>query len=193
MFWPFILPMQITAGGLVVGVLVLTAASPRLKWRRSATFAFATLLATLAFVPSCMLVQAGVDAVRFGRFEYGSVAEIDDFRALRYLPEAAVDIEMHKYANGYTARYAISETDFHAYLDGLWETYGSLSAVERGGYAGEGSAVKPSAVHEAYGKYGWPALENAVRFYSPTEPDGGGAVYLYDSEAGVAYQGTGYW
>ncbi|TWT65916.1 hypothetical protein Pla123a_48270 [Posidoniimonas polymericola] len=193
MLWPLVLPFQISAACLASLVVVLTAAAPRWRWKRGSTFLIATMLALFALVPSCTVVQLGIDALRFGRFDYADVSQIDDFRARRYLPDAAVDIEMHKHAQGYRARYSISEADFQSYLDGLWETYGSRSAVERGGYAGEESAADATTMQLAFGDLGWPTLESAVEFHSPTEPDGGGAVYYFDRQTGIAYQRTGYW
>jgi hypothetical protein len=36
-------------------------------------------------------------------------------------------------------------------------------------------------------------LKEAIRFYSPTEGDGGGATYFFDPASGTAYHRAGYW
>ena len=53
--------------------------------------------------------------------------------------------------------------------------------------------VDPAAHDLYYGDLGWPHLENATEFYSPTAVNGAGfSVWFSDSE-GVAYQHAGYW
>jgi hypothetical protein len=192
MLWPFILPLQLTATGLVVAVIAFTVLAPKVGWKRTTAFPLGALLAILAFVPSCTGVMFALDQIRFGRFEYQSYSEITDFRAQRYLPPSAVAISMYKHPQGYKAKYSIAETDFHKYLDELWEKYGQYSAVERHGFAGEDEPPYPEEFDQ-YAEQEWPPLKNAITYYSPTESDGGGAEYLYDKDAGIVYQTTGYW
>ncbi|QDV73509.1 hypothetical protein [Botrimarina mediterranea] len=192
MLWPLILPLQITATGLVVAVIAFTVLAPKTGRKRTTAFSLGVLLAILAFVPSCTGVMLALDKIRFGRFEYQSYNEITDFRAQRYLPPSAVAISMFTYPNGYLAKYSISVTDFHNYLDELWEKYGKHSAVPRHKMSGEDVPPYPDEFDE-YVEQGWPPLKNAITYYSPHEDDGGGAKYLFDKDAGVVYQRTGYW
>lgn len=195
MFWPFILPFKITCVVLGVLVLLITGWAPKLKWKRWWAFGISAMLALLAFVPSCSGVWYVLDQFRFGYFEYATFDDINDFRAERYMPPAATDIWIykHEHANGSCARYVISEADFHAYLDGLWDKYGDYSAVRRGEISGEGRPASPDDMASICACVGCQPLAAAVKYRSPTEPDGGGATYYFDSEAGVALQDTGYW
>jgi hypothetical protein len=45
---------------------------------------------------------------------------------LKCRPTTASKIKMHKHAGGYRAQYSISDSDFHAYLDGLWNQSGNI-------------------------------------------------------------------
>lgn len=193
MFWPIILPFKIAFWTLTAVVVVVTAIAPTLRWRRGKTFLISSVVATAAFVPSCTGIMFVVDKIRFGHFEYATFADVNDFRAERYLPIGASKIKMHKYANGYRAQYTITETDFHAYLDHLWDEYGEHSAVERKEMSDEGLPASQDELERVFSGLGWKPLENAIEYYSPREADGGGATYYLDREAGVVFQRTGYW
>src|SRR5690606_33215297 len=132
-------------------------------------------------VPSCTGIMFIVDEFRFGTFEYATIQDIDDFRARRYLPPAARGITMLKQANGYRARYSISAPELHAYLEHLWDRYGEASAVERDQRFSEGSPAYKEVQEFFFSELGWEPLENATVFYSPSEADGGGATYYFDS------------
>lgn len=195
MLWPLVLPFNIAFWSLTAIVVVATTIAPLLKWKRSNTFFFTTLLAMLALIPSCTGIMHFVDEVRFGDFEYATFDDVNDFRVERYLPNSASKIKMHKQANGngYRAQYAISAASFHAYLDKLWNTYGEDSAVERGELSDEGLPATKGELERVFSDLGWKPLGNAIKYYSPIEDDGGGATYYYDVSAGLAYQQTGYW
>jgi cell division protein FtsW (lipid II flippase) len=193
MFWPVVLPFEIAFWTLATVVVIVTALAPTLKWRRGKTFLISSSLAIAAFIPSCTAIMFVVDEIRFGDFEYATFDDVNDFRAERYLPTAATNIAMQKHANGYRARYSISSDDFHAYLDNLWHLYGEYSAVERGRMFGEGLPAHNEEQEAFFSDLGWPPLKNATVYYSPSEADGGGARYYFDSNAGVAMQRTGYW
>lgn len=193
MFWPFLLPLKITFWILVAFVAAAVALAPKLKWKRGNMFLLSTTLALLAFVPSCAGIMYVIDGVRFGHYEYETFADVNDFRAERWLPDSATQITMHKHSNGYRARYSLSESEFTLYLEALWDEYGEVSAVERGGFHDEGSLVRQDNFDRVFGDLGWELSGNATVYYSPTEPDGGGATYYFDAENGIAFQRTGYW
>ncbi len=193
MFWPAVLPAEIAFWALATVVVFVTAVAPSLKRRRVRTFWVASSLAIAAFIPSCTGIMFVVDGFRFGDFEYTTFEEIKDFRAQRYLPTACSDISMRKQASGYRARYSISSDEFHVYLDNLWQEYGEYSAVKRGDMSGEGSPASEEEQRAFFAELGWRPLEHAIVYHSPSESDGGGAVYYFDSIAGVAMQRTGYW
>jgi hypothetical protein len=167
--------------------------APLLKWKRRKTFLISSMLALVAFIPFCAGIMFVADTIRFGYCEFQSYDEAQDFRAERFLPTAAIDIKMHKLANGYRARYSISESDFHAYLNELWDKYGGLSAVERGGTSNEGSPAIARDFESTFADLGWKSWSSAIIYYSPTEADGGGATYYVDGDAGIVFQRTGYW
>lgn len=191
MFWPLVLPFQITCVALGVVVLLVTGWAPKLKWKRGKAFAISALLAVVAFVPSCTSVWYVLDEVRFGYFEYATFDGINDFRAERYMPPMATDIQMykHKHGNGTFARYAISEMDFRTYFDDLWKKYGELSVAERA----EVRSAYEYELEPVCAALGCEPPLDARCYRSPTEPDGGGANYYVDSESGFVLQDTGYW
>lgn len=193
MLWPVVLPFKITFCMMIALVVVITAIAPALKWKRLKAFINVTIVATVTFIPSCTGILYVVDRVRFGYFEYPTFSAVRDFRAERYLPTTAINIKMHKQENGYRAQYEISDANFQAYLNQLWDQYGKFSAVERGKMSGEGSPVSQQEFEHVFSDIGWKPLQNAVKFHSPTESDGGGATYYFDPKAGIAYQRTGYW
>lgn len=134
-----------------------------------------------------------VDAVRFGDFHYSSYSDVPDFRSRRYLPEQATDIYMHKHANGYFARYKLPSDQFMSYLNGLWLEHGEDSAVDRGGFMDEGRVVDPKMFALRFGHIDWDCPVGSIVYYSPSEPDGGGATYYVDTTTDSVTQRTGFW
>lgn len=192
MLWPLVLPLKITFWSLIAIVAIVTVFAPQLKWQRAKTFLVSSTLALVAFIPSCTGVMYLVDEARFGSFEYPSFDDVKDPRAERYLPTTATQIKMHKHASGYRAQYRIAETDFHAYLDSLWKQYGQYSSVKRGEMSGEALPVSQEQLELVFSGLDWKCPSGAIEFHSPSEADGGGAVYYFDASAGVVFQRTGY-
>ena len=193
MLWPILLPLKITLAMAIAYVAIATAIAPRWKWKRSKAFIVTTLVACLGFAPSCAVVTWMVDRVRFGEFHYVDASAVQDFRAQRWLPLAATDITMWSYPNGYHAKYRISEADLIAYIDSLWKEYGTQSAAKRDELRNNNDLVAREEIQSWFQGTGWQLPAQATLRYGPVEPDGGGAHYYFDSEAGVAYQHTGYW
>jgi hypothetical protein len=193
MFWPVVLPFQITCAVLLLAVVVFTAIARPQDWSRATTFVLYTTIALIAFIPACTGIMVVVDAVRFGDFNYASYDDIPDFRSQRYLPSVATNITMRKHANGYRARYKISGEDFRLYLDDLWRKHGDHSAVKRGGFVDEGKEVDSETFAITFGDLGWQCPSSAIILYSPSEGDGGGATYFVDAEGGIVFQRTGFW
>ena len=193
MFWPIVLPFQITCCVLVIAVVVLTLFAPPKNWNRFKKFVLYSIAGLIAFIPSCAGIMTAVDAVRFGDFTYPTYSQISDFRSKRYMPESATDIQMRKHANGYLARYTLSPHEFDSYLNGLWETYGEHSAVDRGEFYDEGKTVDPESFNSTFDGLGWDCPLNAIVYYSPSESDGGGATYYVDSDSKLVFQRTGFW
>lgn len=196
MFWPLILPFQITCGVLLVGVALLTMfASPK-SGNHFKSLCFYSLIGLVAFIPSCTGIMMAIDAVRFGDFKYASFHDIPDFRSQRYLPEAATEIQMRKHANGYFARYKLSSDEFISFLDELWQKYGEFSAADRGEHHKEGRSFKsvdPESFDRTFADLGWVRPTDAIVYYSPSEADGGGATYYVDADSGLVFQRTEFW
>ncbi|WP_148080025.1 hypothetical protein [Roseimaritima ulvae] len=188
MLWPIVLPSKITACVLLALVFVVTV----VKWRRVPTFIGITLLSLIAFVPSCTGIMRILDADRFGVFEYASFDNVDDFRVERYLPPAATNITVDKYAQGFRARFTISQSQLDAYLDDVWRKYGDRSVVSRGEMLAMETVDEQS--HQLYfGDLGWPYLDDANEVHGPTAGNGAGFTIWFSPSEGVAYQRGSYW
>ena len=192
MLWTLILPIQITACVIACAIACLTLAAPLVRLRRLPTFLVACLLGLVAFVPSCAGIMKIVDARRFGLFTYDTAADVRDFRVERYLPPTARNITLHKQAQGFRARYTISETELKSYLDDLWARYGHSSIVQRGESL-DGEDVPEECHQGVYGDLGWPHLPDAVAFSGPSAANGAGFVVWYSRSRQVAYQLARYW
>lgn len=193
MFWPVILPFQITCGVMLFFLLGYTAFPYPAKLARPKAFIIGLAFSLVAFIPSCTGIMMAVDTVRFGDFHYESYEDVPDFRSRRYLPENATDIHMHKHANGYYARYKLPEHDFGTFLDELWKKHGEYSAVERNGFLDEGQVVNCEMFDLRFGHIGWDCPKGSKVYYSPSEPDGGGATYYVDPDSISVTQRTGFW
>jgi len=192
MLWPLELPFKITCWLLIALVLLATIGSVRLNWKPGKTFAIASLIAFIGFVPSCAIVMKFVDARRFGVFQHTSYDQVQDFRIERFLPPAALNITLEKTFIGHRAKYKISESDLKSYVDGLWDAYGKYSAVPRSNL-NDGEPVKTEEIESNFQGLNWPPMDNAVKFHSPVERDGGGATYYFEPTTGVTYHRAGYW
>lgn len=192
MLWPIVLPFKITFWCIAALIALATIAAPRVKCKRLPTFLAATVLGVLAFVPSCTGVMHVIDARRFGVFDYETFDQVDDFRVERYLPPTARAITLDKQAGGFRARFKITEAGLTSYLDELWERDGNRSVAKR--EAMPSMAVLDPKLHERYfGDLGWPYLENATEYDSPTAGNGSGFNIWFSPTEGVAYQLAGYW
>lgn len=192
MLWPIVLPLQITACVLLTLVVLATLAAPFVKWKRLPTFIGLSVLSLLAFIPTCNGITSIVDARRFGVFDYQTFNEVDDFRVERYLPPAARDITVDKRAQGFRARFTISQTELDTYMNEVWSLYGSRSVVKRGEMSAMALVDKES--HERnFGDLGWSYLDDATEFYGPTAENGAGFSIWYSPTRRIAYQRAGYW
>ena len=192
MLWPLELPVKITFWLLIALVLLATLGSVRLNWAPRKTFVIASLMAFVGFVPSCSIVMKIVDARRFGIFNYASYDEVQDFRIERFLPPAARKITLEKTFIGHRAKYTIHESDLKSYVEGLWDVYGKYSAVPRTSL-NDGEPVQQEEVTQRFQDLSWPPMNNAIKYHSPVEGDGGGATYYFEPSTGMAYHRAGYW
>jgi hypothetical protein len=79
-----------------------------------------------------------------------------------------------------------------AYLDDLWTRYGNRSVVKRGDMSAM-TLIDDERFEFRYGDLGWPPLENATEYYSPTAGNGAGFSVWFSPSDGIAYQRAGYW
>lgn len=193
MFWPIELPFQITLALLAGLTLLFTVLAPRFKWKRMKTLRYALGISIFAFVPSCIVIMMAVDTQRFGVFVYESFAEIEDFRARRYLPPEARQITIQKFASGTRSRYTVDSEVFLAFIEGLWDTDGENSAIAREDLERWGPQDAEASFLRAFGDLGWEFPPEAVRFRSPVQPNGGGAEYFLQKSTGTVFQATAFW
>lgn len=192
MLWPIELPVRITFWIMIALIGVSTLIAVALKRKPVRVFLASTMLAFIAFIPSCTGIMALLDARRFGVFQYANYAEVQDFRIYRYLPPTAQSIALEKTAMGHRAKYLISEAEMRDFVDLIWRKWGDGSAIERTGLR-EGEVVKPDEMDYLFRDLGWPPLSNAIRFHSPVAGNGAGAQYFLDVSSGIVYHRAGYW
>ncbi|WP_162051052.1 MULTISPECIES: hypothetical protein [unclassified Lentimonas] len=161
--------------------------------KRLQAFILSSVLAMVAFIPLCAGILNNVNDSRFGYFEYESFSDVEDSRVERYLPIRATQISIYKepHSNGYRARYSISEPHFLAYIESLWNEYESTTDGEK--LLESGSPASAEDIAHVFGDLDWKPPSNAMIYSSPSESDGGGAIYYIDPKAGVVFQQTGYW
>lgn len=192
MFWPIVLPFQITSIAMlafVVGATLFAVVCKR-KWLK--TLGVSTAMACISFIPSCALIATMLDTQRFGLFEYRSFDDINDFRVQRFLPAAARNITAYKRPSGHQAKYIISEEELRAFVDGLWRNCGDRSAISRKELDHDPSSI-PNEQAFLFGGLNWPVLDDAIRLRSPVAGNGAGARYFYSRSTQTTYHDAGYW
>lgn len=192
MFWPVVLPFQITIALLAVFVFASTAFAPTIKWKPSRMFAISLGIGCMAFVPSCVIIETVIDSQRFGTFQYASASEVNDFRVERYLPPRATNITLKKNGSGYCAKYTISKADLVSYLDAVWGTYGKLSTTPRDRL--RNGVEIPQGFHDSrLADSNWTMISNPIVFDSPDQGNGAGATYYFDPATDTVHQVADYW
>ena len=136
--------------------------------------------------------MAAMDAKRFGVFAYSTFAVVQDFRVERYLPPVATNITVDKYAQGFRAKFTITQAELDAFMDDLWDKHGDQSTVARGERPARDSIDADFHSH-VYGDLGWDHLANATEVFSPTAGNGAGFSIWFSAEKNIAYQHAGYW
>ena len=166
MYWPVILPFLITCCVLPLVVAGFTAAAPSMKWRRGRTFVCASLLAIVGFIPSCSGIMVAVDLVRFGTFRHANQSDMWNDKFKPYVPTAAKNIVIYKHygGNGFRAKYAISEAEFHAHVNDVWEKWREYHPGELENREDDGRPADSHTFHIYFGDLGWDKW-GAVRSY----------------------------
>ena len=189
MFWPFILPIQLTTCIFVTIITIATIAAPYLHRRREQTFMTMFILGMFTYIPSCGLIMDVVDARRFGVFHYASFDNVNDPRVERYLPQAASDITLEKSYSGFRARYRIAKPELDTYLTDFSSSNGKHSHVQDEEISKE-TPVDLASHNQRYGDLGWPYLNDLVDYSGKTR---GNMTVWHSTEAEIAYQEAGYW
>lgn len=193
MLWSLVLPFFITVVGLTLAVVVSTVLAPKIRWRRLPLFAYATLMAMVAFIPSCTVVMKVTNAVRLGVARYENYDAIWDRRFKRWLPEDATDIVLHKHIGGYDARFKIDRESLNAWFDRCW-----ANAREKAAPREEPKldmSFDPSRLENNFGDIGDSGPRNGrwVKYEGPRRLNWAGATTWFDENSGVAYQDVGFW
>lgn len=189
MFWPVILPMQITLLGMIGVNVVAVLIAPKLKWRRPRVFAWSILLGVLGFVPSCTAVQLVADQFRFGAFSYPDHESINDFRVQRFLPDAATDITVQKQSDRFRARFKIDESSLDEWFEKYWD-YAEKHSIDG---RHEKRTVSAEAFARQFSGLDWVLPDEAVEYICPHAGNGAGGTIWYSRADGIAFEYAGYW
>ena len=194
MFWPAVLPFEITSWlslAFLVLAVIYAMRSKRTTWK---VICIATGLALIGFIPSCIGVGLVLDNFRFGHFHHETFGDVDDFRIERYLPTESNNIDLFKNhgGNGYRAKYEISHADLQAYIDAMWERWGEHSAISRSDLDRPNTKYSELVLPE-FAELEWSLNGEVEVFHSPVEDDGGGATYYHNANTGLTLQRAGYW
>lgn len=192
MFWPYILPVQITfvAFSCLFGAAIFFAPSFSKK-RRNVT-GWGLLICVVGFVPSCMVVNSLLDNHRFGIFSYPHYASVKDDRVYRYLPIEAKDITIEKYPQGFRARFYIGKNALNHWFDGHWENRGKYSVFKRQVIDDENKVDNEHFVRE-YGDLGWSGPKDMIVYEGPRGSNGAGFTLWFSESKEMAFQRGGYW
>jgi hypothetical protein len=192
MLWPILTPFKISIIIAVIITFSLAALSPKFKWKRKKTFFISSIINFIMIIPSCTGIMYVMDSYRFGLFEYKNYEEINDFRVERFLPKESKQISLLKNANGYSAKYHISEEELKAYINNLWKKYGSKSAVKRS-EMNEGEILQKQMYEYIFKNLNWDLPEQVIIYNTPRASNGAGATYYYDRKQKISYQRSAYW
>ncbi|MGI9458251.1 MAG: hypothetical protein ACR2NU_16935 [Aeoliella sp.] len=192
MLWPFILPFKITLGVFSLLLATVTVLAPAFRWKRTHAVFGGTVIAMLAFIPSCSVITYGLDQYRFGVFSYADFDSVNDFRVERFLPEPATDITVKKYAQGYQARFKIDKQSLDDWFDQHWDRYSEYSVTPREEIIGA-RTLSANVFDREFEGLGWSPPTNVIDYEGPSAANGAGFTLWYSESDGIAYQRGGYW
>lgn len=193
MFWPIVLPMQITFGlMLALGVVTLYLGKRR-KWQPH-TLGILLSLPILLCVPCCRATMNIVDHFRFGMFYYDDFQAIRDFRIERYMPPTAKQISVYKHfgGNGYRAKFTISPEDLQSWHSEYWNQHEKYSVMDRPDNDGA-AAASPDEFHRLFVEFNWSMPKDCVRYRGPIAGNGAGYRIDYSPSENTAFLSGCYW
>jgi hypothetical protein len=190
-FWPVVLPFQLTLVVMGMLVVVRTYLATSKGRRPVGTFVMTTGLALLCFIPSCTAIGLLVDTRRFGLGHYPMHQAISNFHAPQLIPKAAREISIDKFASGHRANFKVGRADLEEWLDDLWKEHGNDSTLQRDRV--RSSDFIATDFPEEFLAYGWkPAIE-MTKYASPVSPRGAGFEIWYSPSDEIACQRCSYW
>lgn len=192
MFWPVVLPFQITLVSMGILVIIRTGLAASNGRRPVGTFVMTTGLAMLCFIPSCAGIAFLVDTQRFGITHYSDHQSIWNFHAPKSIPTSATEITIDKFASGHRARFKISESDLESWLDEIWKEWGDSSVIERK-FRDDRSVVNATDFLNEFRDYDWKPAAETIRYGGPFSARGGGFEIWYSPSEEIAYQRCSYW
>lgn len=128
-----------------------------------------------------------------GDSSYDAYHEVSDTRVVQHLPPGSQEITLVKQMGGHFARYKISESNLHDYLDAVWSADRGTSAHQREQMGGEGEPASPEQIERRFGPLGWPPLPGAIQYHGPSQSSGAVTTYYYDPTTGITYHDASYW
>ena len=194
MFWPLVLPFQITVVSMIALAIGVFWFGKRRNWQAGNRAVAAIFLSALLFIPSCVATTYVAGYFRFGTFHYDDYTAINDFRVERYMPPTATDITVFKHygGNGYRARFTISQQDFAAWHDEFWDRYGEYSNMARHDDDGK-AASDPQHFQRPFGQFNWSLPDDAVNYQSPVAANGAHYDVEFSPSQRVAFLTSCYW
>ena len=192
MFWPVVLPLQITLG-ILVGVLVLALAfATKRKWKVGKTLGITLIVSSVAFIPTCTGIMKILDPYRFGVFEYETATDVSDKRVRHWLPVSAKAITVDQQHNGFRANFTISQKELDEHLDQQWARNGKESVSARDeNHSGQPVDVK--MLEREFGGLKWQFFDDVIEYQGPVAGNGAGYSIWFSPSQAVAYQSGGYW
>lgn len=192
MFWPVVLPFQITLVIMGALVLVRTRMAASHGRRPVGTFVMTTGLAMLCFIPSCAGIAFLVDTQRFGIGHYPTPDAIWNFHAPGLIPKSATEITIDKFASGHRAKFKISKSDLESWLDEIWKEYGGFSVIQRE-LRDNRTVVTADDFPAEFRVYDWKPVAETTLYGGPISARGGSFEIWYSPSDGIAYQRCSYW
>ncbi len=194
MFWPLVLPLQLTA--LLMGILSVAFiwVSLRCKWPRGVLVLGLLIGVPILSLPSCLVIAGIVDQFRFGMFKYPDFPSIRDFRVERYMPPTATNIDVFKHfnGNGYRASFTISKPDLDSWHNSVWVSYGQLS-IDRRPKDDMLSSADISEFDRWFAEFGWTQPRDLVTYNGPRALNGAFYTIWYSPSEQKAFLTSGYW
>lgn len=194
MLAPLVLPLQITVA--IFAVVWIGAALVLKTPKRMASL---TLAAMLLFIPSCAGIMAIVDAVRYGRFDYPSAADIPRDGYIE-LPESAVKIALYRHASGHRARFSIDTESLRTWIDerrsqrpDLNHAHDDDEWTASTDQSPDGLRLKQEIFSRRFPDTGWLYDPKLVELHVSRSDRGGGYTVWHNPASGDTYLSAAYW